>query len=107
MTKPAPPELQTEVENLRQFSLDVYQTFEDQHQLVDALNAISDQGKQQLYNNYHDAEGPVKSIRKKVADILIERVITFNELQTIVNTAQTEHPLSFNRMYRNWYNMLY
>lgn len=107
MIKLAPPELQTEVENLRQFSLDVYQAFEDQHTLVDALNAVSVLGKQQLYNSYHDAEGPVKSIRKKVADILIERTITFEELQTIVNTAQAEHPQSFNRMYRNWYNMLY
>lgn len=50
-------------------------------------NAITAEGKQQLYNIYQDVEWHVKRIRKKVADILIEWTITFGELQTIVDVA--------------------
>lgn len=100
-------ELQESVEKLREISKVVYKSYHDHAFLVQQLNEITPAGRNELLNKYQNAKGPVTLIRKQVAEILRDRSITLDELQTIADDAKAKSPKSFSRMYIEWYNILY
>lgn len=95
------------IQLLRNFSEKIHNAFNDNNELVIQLNTISQSGRATLFSTYQNATGPVKEIRKQVAEILSTRNIQLSELQTIIDKSVTENPKSFRSMYKNWYNMLY
>ena len=95
------------IQLLRDFSEKIHNAFNDNNELVIQLNTISQSGRATLFTTYQNATGPVKEIRKQVAEILSTRNIQLAELQSIIDKSVTENPKSFRSMYKNWYNMLY
>lgn len=95
------------IQLLRNFSEKIHNAFNDNNELVTQLNTISQSGRATLFSTYQNATGPVKEIRKQVAEILSTRNIQLTELQTIIDKSVAENPKSFRSMYKNWYNMLY
>jgi len=97
----------SEIEKLRLFSSKLKIASENEAELVIQINAISKVSRIFLYNTYQNSEGPIKSIRKKVSEILNQRDITLEELKSVVDNAMNANPKSFGKMYKSWYNMLY
>lgn len=95
-----------EVEKLRTFSVTLFAASESEAALVQQLNSLSADSRKALAASYQGAGGPVTSIRKQVAEILLQRDIELAELKNIIDTAVNEKPKAF-RMYKTWYNMLY
>lgn len=100
-------QIEESIEELRKLSRLVYQTYHDHSALVSQLNLLPAAARQALWITYQNAKGPVKAIRKQVAEILKDRDITEGELQTIIDDAKAENPNAYYRMYKAWYNLLY
>ncbi|MBO9635790.1 MAG: hypothetical protein J7578_21980, partial [Chitinophagaceae bacterium] len=96
-----------EIKKLRDFSLQIEKTYENKVELVKQLNSLSTESRTTLFNLYQHSEGPVKGIRKDVANILAHRNIQLQELDSIISRAVDEKPGAFKTMYKNWYNILY
>lgn len=95
------------VQQLRKFSEKIQSANDDNNELVNQLNNISKEGRASLFASYQNTKGPVKEIRKQVAEILNSRNITLAELQNIIDKSVSENPNSFRSMYKGWYNILY
>jgi len=99
--------LKEAIDFLRYLSKNVYTAYNDHQQLTEQLNEISTEGKNILWATYQDKTGPITAIRRDVAEILQEREITLNDLDTIIGREKRANPNSFSRMYKEWYNILY
>jgi AAA domain (dynein-related subfamily) len=97
----------TAIEQLRSFSLELAAAEADHVKLIALLNSLSTESRLQLHSMYEKAEGPIKTIRKEVSQILIERNIELSEAEAIIQKAIDNKPQSFGKMYKSWFNMLY
>lgn len=88
-------------------SAEIQRINDDNEYLVAQLNNISDNGKRILFNTYNNQRSVINSLRGQIAAILIERPITTNDLEEIIDTAMQDNPLAFRNMYQKWYNILY
>ena len=100
-------QLRESIDFLRNLSNRVYDANDDQWELTSQLNGISAAGKNALWLKYQNANGPVTKIRREVAQIILERDLTVEELTKIIETAKSDDPNSFSRMYTAWYKILY
>lgn len=97
----------SEIEKLRQISLMLKKASESNEEIVNQLNNISQKSREELYNKYRNSNGPVKSIRRKVSEILRDRNIDVASLENIIRQSKEEKPLSFQKLYNEWLNILY
>jgi 5-methylcytosine-specific restriction enzyme B len=77
-------------------SIEVQSYYQDDNNVVDALNAISDQTLKKLDDIYRSSTGVILSVRKELIQRLIsETSLTVEEFQTIIQRHQTENKRGF------------